>query len=274
MSEKTTLDAWMVNDSPENDEKKDLPQTLCDEAVRLYENRKSKEALVMINVAIDHDGTNSEYFSIKARILQDLNRYSESKKAFDESLDLKDDSDVRAGKAMMLYEWANSSNDKPKALDLITEAIETAQTVPDFNEFRLWYLKGSILDCMSKPIEARRCYLIAEGEIEEAERIQEQMDLITNSKDTLINITGTQFYYGLEPFRQGQILDLISEDDNENDPDAVRVEIDGETVGYVANSDYTLIEGIKSATEIREKNPKRAEVMFIYFEAYVIAKLV
>ena len=134
MTEKTTLDAWMVNDSPENDEKKDLPQTLCDEAVRLYENRKSKEALVMINVAIDHDGTNSEYFSIKARILQDLNRYSESKKAFDESLDLKDDSDVRAGKAMMLYEWANSSNDKPKALDLITEAIETAQTVPDFDE--------------------------------------------------------------------------------------------------------------------------------------------
>lgn len=275
MTDKTTLDQWMVADSTEKEQKtEDLPQTLSAEALRLYENRKSKEALVLINVAIDHDDSNYYFYDIKGKILRDLNRYSESRKAFDESLAIKEDDEVKSDKAMMLYEWANSSNDKPKALELITEAIEIAQTIPDFDDFRFWYLKGSILDCLSKPIEARRCYLIAEGEIEEAKRIEEQMNLITNSKDTLINITGTQFYYGLEAFAPGQILNLVREDDNEHDSDAIRVEIDGETVGYVANSDYTMIEGIKSATEIRDLKSDKAEVLFIYFEAYVIAKLI
>lgn len=270
MSERTTLDQWMVEDAPEND----VSQTMLSEALRLYESGKYKEALVLINVAIDHDGENPNFYNVKGKILQSMNRYSESKKAFDESLKLKSDDEVKANKAGMLYEWANSSNDKPKALELIDEAIEIAKTIPDFDDFRLWYLKGSILDCLSQPIEARKCYLIAEGYVEEVKQLEEQMEFIRNSADTLINITGTQFYFGLEPFEEGRVLDLIREDDNEHDPDAVRCEIGGETVGYVANSDYTMIEGISSATDIRDMEFNNAEVLFIYFETYVIAKLI
>ena len=110
--------------------------------------------------------------------------------------------------------------------------------------------------------------------MEEINELDSQIDFLNNSKDTLINITGTRFYFGMEPFRKGVIVKLIRESDNEHDPDAIRVELDGETVGYVANNDYTLIENVKSATEIRQLKIGRAEVVLIYLDEYVIAKLI
>jgi len=50
--------------------------------------------------------------------------------------------------------------------------------------------------------------------------------------------------------------------------------INGETVGYVANSKYTLIKEVKSATEIKHSGSRHAEVQFILFNQWIIAKLI
>lgn len=94
------------------------------------------------------------------------------------------------------------------------------------------------------------------------------------SDGTYINITGIQFYRNFEPFREGVIVDLVREPDNPHDEDAIRVEVNGETVGYVANSRYTMIKEVKSATEIKDSKSRQAAVQFILFRKWVIARLI
>jgi hypothetical protein len=74
----------------------------------------------------------------------------------------------------------------------------------------------------------------------------------------------------------GVKVDLVREPTNEYDPDAIRVEVDGNTVGYVANSSYTLIDRAKSATDIKNivKEDQKAEILFVYIDEYTIAKLI
>mgnify|MGYP006967282432 CR=1 FL=1 len=67
---------------------------------------------------------------------------------------------------------------------------------------------------------------------------------------------------------------MVKEPDNPHDPNAIRVEINGETVGYVANSEYTLIREVKSARDIKDTNSRHAEVQFILLNNWVIAKLI
>ena len=67
---------------------------------------------------------------------------------------------------------------------------------------------------------------------------------------------------------------MIREPDNPNDRDAIRVDINGTTVGYVANSRYTVIKEVKSATDIKNTKSTHAEVQFILFKEWVIAKLI
>ena len=272
-----SLDHWQTNKKSENEDisKSSVADVLFQESCRLTAKRRYNEALTLINVAIENDETNFEFYNQKGNILENLNRYSESGQSYDSALKLNDADEIYENKARMLYKWANSLNDKNKALNLINEAIEILPISSNDKYFeKFWYLKGSILDCLGDSIESRRCYLMAEGMRDEIVKLDSQIDFLNNSKDTLINITGTRFYFGMEPFEKGVIVNLIEEDDNEHDPDAIRVEIDGETVGYVANNDYTLIENVKSATEIRQLKISRAEVVLIYMDEYVIARLI
>lgn len=272
-----SLDDWNSKTKTQNVpvSKTSTADVLYSEALRLSKAKRYKEALCLIDVAIENDETNFEYHNQKGVILENLNRFSESMKSYDVALELFDSEDIYENKARMLYRWANSLNDKNKALELITQAITILPMSKNDEYFeRFWYLKGSILDCLERPIESRRCYLIAEGMTDEIKELDEQVDFLKNTKDTLINVTGTRFYFGMEPFKKGMIVNLIREDDNEHDSDAIRVEVDGETVGYVANNEYTLIDNVKSATEIRKMDYKKAEVVLIYLDEYVICRLV
>lgn len=253
--------------------KTDIANVIYWEASRLNTQKRYSEALVLINISIENDDTVPEYFNMKGVILENLHRFKESYDAYLKAVDESDE--VNENMARMLYRWANSLNDKKKALGLIEQAIlilPESKTDEYFEKF--WYLKGSILDCLGKPLESRKCYMMAEGMVDEIRKLDEQADLLNNSKDTLINITGTRFYHGMEPFTKGLVVDLVREDENEHDEDAIRVELEGETLGYVANNEYTLIENVKSATEIRKLNYNKAEVMMIYLDEYVIAKLI
>ena len=273
-----SLDHWQTNKKHE-DKRGDISKSsvagvLYHESCRFTAKKRYNEALTLINVAIENIETNFEFHNQKAIILESLNRYSESSQAYDRALELNEIDEIYENKARMLYKWANSLNDKNQALNLISEAIEILPVSSKDKYFeKFWYLKGSIFDCLGDPVESRRCYLMAEGMRDEINELDTQIDFLNNSKDILINITGTRFYFGMEPFRKGVIVNLIRESDNEHDPDAIRVELDGETVGYVANNDYTLIENVRSATEIRGLKITRAEVVLIYLDEYVIAKL-
>ena len=267
------LDDWKT--PKEDTSSSGVADTLFLESKRLTQERRYKEALTLITIAIEHDDSNFEYFYRKGLILENLNRFSESLEAYDRAINLNDDDGILEGKSRMLYKWANSLNDKDRALELINEAI---LILPESSRERyfekFWYLKGSILDCLGDPISSRKCYLIAEGMTEEVNKLDREVDFLKNSKETLINITGTRFYEGMEPFKKGLIVNLVREPENEHDPDAIRVEMAGVTLGYVANNDYTLIENVKSASEIKDKKIGRAEIVMVYLDEYVIAKLV
>lgn len=275
-----SLDHWHdskpdTSDAEVNLSKSHVADVLYQESLRLIDEKRYGDALALIDVAIENSQNHFEYHKTRGLILENLARYSESLQSYERALELKGSDEIKEDKARMLYRWANSLNDKNKALELINKAIEALpESAKDTYFEKFWYLRGSIFDCLGQPIESRRCYLIAEGMSDEAAELERQADLLKNSKDTLITIAGTRFYFGLEPFKKGSALSLVKESDNEHDPDAIRVEMEGETVGYVANNDYTLIENVKSASEIKSLNPSKAEVMMIYMEEYVIARLV
>ena len=270
------LDDWIVKTSQESEKTSEsVSDVFFNEAKRLLEDSRANEALTLINVAIEKDGENYRYFTLKAEILESLNRYSEADDAYASAFKLNDIDETREKWALMMYRWANSLNDKTKALKIITDAIEILpEGLKDTYREKFWYLKGSILDCLGQSIESRICYLKAEGFTDEIKELEGQIEFLKSSKDTLISITGTRFYFGIEIFKPGMTVNLNKEPENEHDSDAIRVEIDGEKVGYVANSEYTLVENIKSASDIKDMDLKKAEVVFIYMDEHVIAKII
>lgn len=269
---KETLDGWTKKQEKKQD---NISEILSQEALRLKSKRRYNEALTLINLAIEHDELNSEYYNLKGLILQDLHKFRQSLEAFDKSLEIQESEEVMLNKINAQYGWANSLNDKNQALELITEAIENAAYLTmDIDMEKFWYLKGSILDCLGDKIASRKCYMIAENMTDEISQLDKHTDYINTTDDALICITGTQFYQGLEPFSEGLVVDLVRDSENEHDPDAVRVEVAGMTLGYVANSPHTMIEGVKSASEIKDMKFKKAEVKFLYLYEYVIAKLI
>lgn len=269
---KETLDGWTKKQEKKQD---NISEILSQEALRLKSKRRYNEALTLINLAIEHDELNSEYYNLKGLILQDLHKFRQSLEAFDKSLEIQESEEVMLNKVNAQYGWANSLNDKNQALELITEAIENAAYLTmDIDMEKFWYLKGSILDCLGDKIASRKCYMIAENMTDEISQLDKHTDYINTTDDTLICITGTQFYQGLEPFSEGLVVDLVRDSENEHDPDAVRVEVGGMALGYVANSPHTMIEGVKSASEIKNTKFQKAEVKFLYLYEYVIAKLI
>ena len=129
---------------------------------------------------------------------------------------------------------------------------------------------------LGRKVQAKKCFLLAAGKHGEIEKLERRVKIIESSKVPLINITGTRFYNARVKLKENTVVDLIKEPNNEHDHDAIRVEIDGETAGYVANSSWTLTDGIASATDIKDKFKDRAKakVMFRYLDEFLIAKLI
>ena len=124
-----------------------------------------------------------------------------------------------------------------------------------------------------RTVKAIICRALAAKDYDEADKAERQLKQLKSS-ETYINITGTQYYRNFAPFSEGTIVDLIREPDNPHDRYAIRVDIKGETVGYVANNQYTLIKEVKSARNLKHSKSTHAEVQFILFNQWVIAKLI
>ena len=262
------------DDNVANHTYRSTSQILHEEAWRLRKQGKYEEALVVINRAISHDDRHFDNWNVKAIILEDMHRYSEAIECYDEALRLNSTQTVKNNKAYSLSRLADTEKNNDRALRYINEALKLVSD--DSKKYTYLHIKGNILERMGRRVDARVCYLLAGGLTDEVAEIERQKTIMQNTKEPMINVTGTRHYGGNAPFSEGAILNLIPEPTNVHDCDAIRVEVNGETVGYVANSVYTLIEGIKSAKELKDiiKPNQKAEVMFVHAQEYVIAKLI
>jgi len=241
----------------------------------LMTEKRFAEALAEIDEILKSDNSPSN-LNLKGIILDNLSRYEESVECFNQSLNLDESEEVKSNKANALYNWAKITffpeGDYDKALRLVNCALDIIPESDDPSEF--YFLKAEILEGLDDLVEAQKAYLIAYKEFDRLNELESQIDYLNNTKDTLISIVGTNFYE-FTP-ESGIIVDLVKEEENEHDPDAIKVLIDSETVGYVANNPYTLIDEVKSASNIKNiiSENQKAEIIFIYLGEYVIAKLI
>ena len=240
----------------------------------LIAEKRFSQALSEIDKLLKTD-CSYENLNLKGIILMNLDEFEKSLECFDKALDLHESSDIRLNKANCLYGWAKVTffpeADYEKALKLIDCGIDTIPEGEDPSEF--YFLKAEILEALNQLADAHKCYLTAYKEFDRLREFEQQCEYLNNTSDTLINIVGGDFY-NYRP-EVGDILSLVKDDDNEHDPDAVAVVNNGETVGYVANNPYTLIDEVKSASDIKNRisENQKAEILFVYLGEYVIAKL-
>lgn len=88
-------------------------------------------------------------------------------------------------------------------------------------------------------------------------------------------LTGTKHYYGTGFLKKGMKLQLEKEPENDYDREAIQVKLKGMgTIGYVANSPYTIIGESMSAGRIYDKigDNADAKVLLVTSEG-VLCKL-
>lgn len=249
------------------------PRDVLEDAKNLTEKQEYQKALDLID-----DISSPEALKLKADIKVNMKDYPSAVKYLDDALAIENDTDILAQKADVLYKWAKIAYfpdcNYDLALDLANQALEIAPDSEDALEY--WFLKGEIYQSQECHIDARRCFLKSENRLEELDVLESELAMFEAHKnDTLINITGVNFYKGLAPFQPGTILSLLKDTQNEHDPDAIACLLDGEIVGYVANSEYTLINDVRGASDIKSRigDDSTAEVLFIFQNEFVIAKV-
>ncbi len=268
---------YLNNDEDEDD---DAPpcitysESLSDEAWRLRNEGRLGDALSKINKALETCG-NARNYNRKAIILEDLGRNDEALTCYDKAIRRSNDPIISDNKARLLARLAEHySSETHMALKRINAALKLTSNEDD----RLDFLrtKSDVLQRLGRVRDSYVCLKLAEKEFDKVDEFEKHAKTLKKSRDTLICITGTGFYQNLTPFSEGVIVDLIKEPNNEHDSDAVRVDANSQTVGYVSNSPLTRISETKSASDIKNlfESHTKAQVMFIFMEKYVIAKLI
>lgn len=240
----------------------------------LIKEKKFDEALIEIERLLKDDDIYTNW-RLKGIILDNLSRFSEAVECFDKALKLNECDEILLDKANVLYDWSKVSffpeGNYDKALVLIDNALDVIPESEDASEF--YFLKAEILEALEDLVESHKSYLIAYKEFEKLDEFEYQVDFLKNSTENLVNIVGC-YFYNFSP-QKGVVVDLVRDEDNEHDADAIAVIFEDKLVGYIANNDYTLIDEVKSASDIKRivKDDQKAEIMFIYMGEYVVAKL-
>ena len=249
---------------------------LKEEAWRLKEEGRYNEALSLINRAIELDGNESNYYNVKAIILEYFGKYEEALRLYNIALEMSYSKVYEDNKARLLNDIASCNSHYEDDLEYALTCINNALKITNDENDRKTFLrtKAKVLENMARFSDAKICIYLANEMYDEVEKAERQREIIKNSKDTLFTITATHFYD--KEIVEGDIVDLIAEPDNSYDRDAIRVEKDGKTVGFVANSPYSVAGGTKRATEIKSiiKPDQKAIFMFTYLDEYRIAKLI
>lgn len=84
-------------------------------------------------------------------------------------------------------------------------------------------------------------------------------------KPIYFTIAGTNHYYGSDFMKVGMPVRLVKDHKNDHDKEAIAVKMDGlDTVGYVANSHYTVLGESYSAGRLYDKIHKNARGTILY----------
>ena len=247
--------------------------SLRDEALRLREEGRLDAALARINEALEISVFWRNY-NAKALILEDMFEYEMALDCYDMALKSFDSQLVKDNKARLLERIAERqrySLEYDKALDNINLALKITSNEDD----ALHFLAGKmdILEAMGRHREAYVCNKLANRQNDLVDKFERQSKILKDTADTLICISGTRFYRPQDSLAEGTVVDLVREPDHPHDPDAIRVELGGQIVGYVANSRNTLIDEVKSAFDIKDMDFKKAKVLFVFMERYIVCKL-
>ena len=239
----------------------------------LISEAKYAEALSLIEKTLKKD--DADYWLLKAEVYDNQKEYEKSIDSINHALSLDESDHIKIHKANTLYNWAKVSYfpelEYEKALGLIDEALDLLPKSEDPSEF--YFLKGEILEALREFVEAKKSYLIAHKEFDKLKEFESQVEYLNTTDDSLIIISGSYFYNFTA--KNDLIVNLVKEEDNEHDPDAIAVYLDSEKIGYVANSDYTLIDEVKSASKIKNElsDNAQAKILFVYLDEYIIAKI-
>jgi len=239
----------------------------------LISEAKYAEALSLIEKTLKKD--DADYWLLKAEIYDNKKEYEKSIDSINHALSLDESDHIKIHKANTLYNWAKVSYfpelEYEKALGLIDKALDLLPKSEDPSEF--YFLKGEILEALREFVEAKKSYLIAHKEFDKLKEFESQVEYLNTTDDSLIIISGSYFYNFTA--KNDLIVNLVKEEDNEHDPDAIAVYLDSEKIGYVANSDYTLIDEVKSASKIKNSlsDNAQAKILFVYLDEYIIAKI-
>ena len=85
-----------------------------------------------------------------------------------------------------------------------------------------------------------------------------------NMAKTYFTLTGTKHYYGADFLKKGMRLTLEKEPDNKYDREAIMVKLDClGTIGYVANSVYTVLGESMSAGRLYDKIGDQADAKVV-----------
>ena len=250
-------------------------EILSDKAWKLRNDGYYSDALDLINQSLDLSKNRLNYLR-KAIILQDLYRFDESLEYYDKALAMHADDYTLSRKAScMLGRIDKESHHRDVTYADVDYVNEILKVLPKSEDNYLYMkFKGELLERLGDPIKSKICYYLAYKDFDEVNKADEQLKILKNHYETLILITATECYHDIDHFREGMIFDLIKEPYNQYDHDAIRVDYHGKTVGYVANSEETLIEGVESASDIKSKHPKKAVFRFLMLGTYHVAELI
>lgn len=225
----------------------------------LYNEFKEEEALHYIDMALDLDGEHANNWNRKAIILEAMKRYDESEKCYDRALELYSCNLFYENKAKMLDRWScelvEESKKLPDGVDMLNEAgekiIKAIRALPSETEEDIEkYLHH--WDSVNFYIGYERRY---QRNLESMKRY---------GRDELFTIAGRHFYDDDFSLFNGQVLNLVKEEDNEFDGDAIAVYANDEKVGYVANSENTKHPMTSSASELQGRFQDTAQGRYMF----------
>ncbi|WP_458457025.1 tetratricopeptide repeat protein [Methanobrevibacter sp.] len=256
---------------------KSRAESLVEEAWELRMQGRYNDAVAVASAAISEDDQLANAYNVRAIARQDLGKFEFALIDFNRALELYDSQIIKNNKAGLLHMMSNDEKyfgNLEKALELINEALK----LTDIDNDRMIYLtrKGEILDRMGRNLDARICYLLSAEKYDMVDELERQSEIIHDPNETYISISATNLFDYDKPLTDGMVVTLQKDPDNERSADSILVKHKGEPVGYVSNASYMLPDGIKAASEIKEKmkDNQKAEILFTYLDAFLVAKFI
>ena len=222
---------------------------------------KEEEALHYINMALDLNDRHANNWNIKAIILEGMERYAESERCYNISIQLSPKNLVYDNKARMLYKWAvqllEESKNLSNGLNMLNEAydkvIKAMRALPGENSAENLDKYLDLRDSINYYINYER-------------KFQRKLEALKKyDKKELFTITGRNFYKNDVKFIPGMSLKLVKEPDNEFDKDSIAVYAQDEKIGYIANNNYTKFELTSAASELQDEIEDIVDGSYLFY---------